>query len=96
MKIFGSTRYVKTDVSESKLIGNYPDVKPYEKYLQLSVKNMWDCNPDNFYLVFNNDFSYYITLCAKEDNSKYSFHKYLKEEDITEEYKELINSYLKL
>lgn len=93
MKIFGSTQYVKVDISESALIGNFPDVEPFEEYLQLSVKNQWDFNPDNYYLIYNKDFTYYISLCAKENNSKYSKHKYLKESDLTEEHKQLIEQY---
>lgn len=93
MKIFGSTKYVRTE-PDSSLIGWYCDVEPLEPYLQLYVKSQWDWNPDNFYLVFDGEFSYYVRLSAKEDNSTYNFSKLLKEEDITDEHKELIKNYL--
>lgn len=95
MKIFGSTRYVRTDISDSKLIGNYADVEPFEEFLQFNVKSQWDSNPDNFYLYRNGDISYYLVLAAKKDNNTYSSHKYLREEDITEDMKILIENYFK-
>ena len=95
IKIFGSTQYPKTDVSESKVIGNYPDIEPFEPYLQLEVKSQWDWNTDGSYLVFDGEFSYYVYLRSKENNTTYHFSKRLKEDDITQEYKEVIDSYLK-
>jgi hypothetical protein len=94
MKIFGSTQHIKTDVSDSKLIGNFPDVEPFEPYLQLEVKNQWDFNPNGFYLVFAREFSYYVRLSAKENNSTYHFSKLLKPEEVTEEYEQLIKDYI--
>ena len=95
MKIFGSTQYVKVDVSESKLIGNFADVAPYEEYLQLKVKNQWDFNPDKYHLVYSKDFTYYIILCSKKENDYYHSHRYLKTEDLTEEHTTLIENYFK-
>ena len=95
IKIFGSTQYPKTDVSESKLIGNYPDIEPFEPYLQLEVKSQWDWNTDGSYLVFDGEFCYYVYLRSKENNTTYHFNRRLREDDITEEYREVIDSYLK-
>jgi len=94
IKIFGSSYYVKTDVSDSKVIGNFPDVEPFEPYLQLEVKSQWDWNSNNCFLVFGGGFSYYVNLEAKENNSTYHFHKRLKKEDITDEYQEVLNKFL--
>jgi len=94
MKIFGSTQYVKTDVSGSSVIGNYPDVEPFEPFLQLEVKSRWDFNPDNFYLVFDERFAYYVRLSLKENNNTYHFSKLLKEEEMIEEYINLVKDYL--
>ncbi len=88
IKIFGTTQYVKTD-------GVYKDVDSFEPYLQFETKSQWDFNPNKFYLIYNGGFTYYIILKSKENNDTYHFHKFLKEEDITDEYKELINTYLK-
>ena len=95
IKIFGNTQYVRTDVSDSKVIGNFPDVEPFEPYLQLDVKSRWDFNSDNFFLVFDGEFTYYVVLASKENNETYHFYKKLKEEEITEEYKEAIEIFLK-
>jgi hypothetical protein len=93
MKIFGSTRYVQV-TNENRSIGFTPDVEPFEPYLRLEVVNQWDFNPNGFYLVFGREFSYYVRLSAKENNSTYHFSKLLKEEEMTEEYKELVKGYL--
>lgn len=95
IKIFGSTQYPRTDVSESKLIGNRPDIEPFELYLQSEVKSQWDWNTDGSFLIFDDGFSLYVYLRSKENNTTYHFSKRLREEDITEEYKEAINNYLK-
>jgi len=95
IKIFGSTQYPKTDVSESKVIGNFPDIEPFEPYLQLEVKSWWDWNYENYAFVFDGKFFYYINLRSKENNATYHFNKRLRESDITEEYREVINNYLK-
>lgn len=94
MRIFGSTQYIRTDVSDSSLLGNYPDVEPFEEYLQLSVKSQWDFNSRKYHLIYK-DYTYFISLCAKKDNNTYHKHQYLKTEDLTKEYKELIESYFK-
>ena len=89
MRIFGTTQYIKTE-------GLYKDIDPFDRYLQLEVKSQWDFNPNSFYLVYNGDFTYYVILRSKENDSTYYFNKYLKKEDITDEYTELINNYLKI
>lgn len=95
IKIFGSSIYVKTDVNDSKVIGNFPDVEPFEPYLQLSVKSQWDWDSKGYFLVFDGGFTYYVALASKENNDTYHFHKNLKKEEITEEYQEAINKFLK-
>lgn len=93
IKVFGSTQFVKTDVSDSGLIGNTPDVEPFELYLQLDIKSQWDWNPYGFHLVFDSGFTYYVTLQSKEDNMTYHFSKLLKKEDLTEEYEKAISEF---
>jgi transposase len=94
IKIFDSTRYVKTDVSDSKVIGNFPDVEPFELYLQLNVKSQWDFNINNFFLVFDGEFTYYVILASKKDNETYHTYKKLRKEDVTEEYEKAISKFL--
>lgn len=94
IKIFGS-RYVLTDVSNSKVIGNFADVEPFEPYLQLVVKSQWDWNNNGFFLVFDGEFTYYVVLASKENNEVYHTYKKLRAEEITEEYKEVIDKFLK-
>lgn len=88
MKIFGTTRYVRVG-------DNYPytDVQPFEPYLQLEVKNMWDWNPQGFHLEYDGEFTYYVKLYSKENDNTYHFSKYLKTEELTEEHKQLIKEY---
>lgn len=95
MKIFGSTQYVKVEPDGNSIV-NYIDVKPLEPYLQLEVKSQWDWNPNKFFLVFSGGFSYYVSLASKKTNSDYHSYKKLTEEEMTEEYKQLVNDYLKL
>ena len=94
MKIFGSTQYVKTEGDYNGLFISKADVEPFEPYLQLEVKSQWDWNPNKFFLVFDGGFTYYVVLKSKENNSTYHLHKKLKEEEITEEYRQLISNYL--
>lgn len=96
MKVFGSTQYVKIDGYYNGLFTSKADVEPFELYLQLEVKSQWDWNPNKFFLVFNGGFAYYVNLESKETNSEYHSHKKLTEEEMTEEYKQLVNDYLKL
>lgn len=88
IKIFGSTRYVKVG-------DNFPhtDVLPFEPYLQLEVKSMWDWNSNNFHLEFDGEFSYYVKLYAKGSDTTYHFSKTLKTEELTDEHKQLIEEY---
>lgn len=95
MKIFGSTQYVKVEPDGNSIV-SYIDVKPLELYLQLEVKSQWDWNPNRFFLVFYDKFSYYVILESKETNSTYHSYKKLTEDEMTEEYKQLVNDYLKL
>lgn len=88
MTIFGSTRHIKVE-------GEYKDVEPNEKYLQLDVKSQWDFNTENKFLAYRGGFTYYIILASKSDNNTYSFYKRLDKEDITDEYSVLIDHFLK-
>lgn len=78
MKIFGSTQYVKVE-------GQYKDVEPGEKYLQLSVKNQWDWSNDKF-TVYRNGFSYYVDIKSKDLDGSYSSFAQFSKEDITGEF----------
>ena len=93
IKVFGSTQFVKTDNSDSRLAIGLPDVEPFEPYLQLDVKSQWDWNPYDFHLVFDSGFTYYVTLASKENNNTYHFSKRLKKEDLTEEFEKAISEF---
>lgn len=93
IKVFGGTQVVKTDVSDSGLIGNTPDVEPFELFLELRVKSQWDWNPHGFHLVFDSGFAYYVCLTSKEDNLTTHFSKLLKKEDLTEEFEKAISEF---
>lgn len=87
MKIFGSTRYVKVQ-------GEYKDVNPNEKFLQLDVKSQWDWNLDKKFLAYKGDFCYYVVLAAKDTDSSYTLHKRLTDKEMTKDYLNLVNDYL--
>lgn len=87
MKIFGSTQYVHVE-------GQFKMAQKEEVFLQFVVKSQWDWNDKGYFLVRDGEFTYYIVFAAKSTNDKYSLYKYAKEEDITEEHRELINNYI--